>query len=311
MVRTGTDHPRGDIMNGPVPMSIVRPTPAPSVVAGRYLLSLVVLLLVVTGGCAPVAAPVSSSPDVTAERQASAPTLMGEPSPTQGTMPLTAAAPEPTVTAPASATPAAVALETIRVVGTEGQGLRLRGEASFLGSSVRTLPEGASLEVVGPDRQAEGRSWRQVRDPSDGALGWVAAEYTGARAGSAAGSASAPPALAAAPPSAAAPRPPSTAVPLPSPTSTPTNSGAVTRVAPTATPSGPPRVAQPIPTPPPTRGAASTPTVPAPIPGCSPPGLGCGEISAATGRVRDVYVGGYTRRDGTYVRPHYRSRPRR
>jgi hypothetical protein len=26
---------------------------------------------------------------------------------------------------------------------------------------------------------------------------------------------------------------------------------------------------------------------------------------------RDVHVRGYTRRDGTYVRPHYRSRPRR
>ena len=40
---------------------------------------------------------------------------------------------------------------------------------------------------------------------------------------------------------------------------------------------------------------------------CNPPGVGCGEVSATTGRVRDQYVSGYYRRDGTYVRPYYRS----
>ena len=40
-------------------------------------------------------------------------------------------------------------------------------------------------------------------------------------------------------------------------------------------------------------------------------GLGCyGEISMVTGRPRTTYVRGYTRRDGTYVQPHYRSRRR-
>lgn len=34
-----------------------------------------------------------------------------------------------------------------------------------------------------------------------------------------------------------------------------------------------------------------------------------GEISTATGRPKTVHVSGYTRRDGTYVRGHYRSRP--
>lgn len=37
--------------------------------------------------------------------------------------------------------------------------------------------------------------------------------------------------------------------------------------------------------------------------------LGCyGQISAVTGLPRTTYVHGYTRKDGTYVRPYYRSR---
>ena len=35
---------------------------------------------------------------------------------------------------------------------------------------------------------------------------------------------------------------------------------------------------------------------------------GYGAISSVTGNARTSYVGGYTRKDGTYVRPHYKSR---
>jgi hypothetical protein len=45
--------------------------------------------------------------------------------------------------------------------------------------------------------------------------------------------------------------------------------------------------------------------------GYSLPGNGYGQISTETGRVRDQYVSGYTRSDGTYVAPYYRSSPRR
>lgn len=38
---------------------------------------------------------------------------------------------------------------------------------------------------------------------------------------------------------------------------------------------------------------------------------GYGEISATTGRAKTVHVKGYTRKDGTYVQPHYRSPARR
>jgi len=45
------------------------------------------------------------------------------------------------------------------------------------------------------------------------------------------------------------------------------------------------------------------------VPKCE--GVGCyGATSAATGLPRTTYVSGYTRKDGTYVRPYYRSRSR-
>lgn len=36
-----------------------------------------------------------------------------------------------------------------------------------------------------------------------------------------------------------------------------------------------------------------------------------GEISSTTGRAKTVHVRGYTKKDGTYVSPHYRSPPRK
>lgn len=44
--------------------------------------------------------------------------------------------------------------------------------------------------------------------------------------------------------------------------------------------------------------------------GCAENGSCYGDISTATGRPKTVSVSGYYRRDGTYVRGHYRSRPR-
>lgn len=45
-------------------------------------------------------------------------------------------------------------------------------------------------------------------------------------------------------------------------------------------------------------------------PHCAENGSCYGDISSQTGRPRTVYVQGYYRSDGTYVRGHYRSRPR-
>jgi hypothetical protein len=46
-------------------------------------------------------------------------------------------------------------------------------------------------------------------------------------------------------------------------------------------------------------------------PACAENGSCYGDISPLTGRPKTVYVHGYFRRDGTYVRSHYRSTPRR
>lgn len=45
-------------------------------------------------------------------------------------------------------------------------------------------------------------------------------------------------------------------------------------------------------------------------PSCAENGSCYGDISTTTGNPKTVHVGGYYRKDGTYVRGHYRSRPR-
>jgi hypothetical protein len=52
----------------------------------------------------------------------------------------------------------------------------LRREPSTTAERVKVLPEGASVTPTGQDQQADGRSWRRVRD-SEQAEGWVAAEF--------------------------------------------------------------------------------------------------------------------------------------
>lgn len=58
--------------------------------------------------------------------------------------------------------------------------------------------------------------------------------------------------------------------------------------------------------------ALAPPPAPRPVAfPCAENGSCYGDISAATGRAKTVSVGGYHRRDGTYVRGHYRSKPSR
>jgi hypothetical protein len=53
----------------------------------------------------------------------------------------------------------------------------------------------------------------------------------------------------------------------------------------------------------PSRSAAAAPA-------CAENGSCYGDVSENTGRPKTIYVDGYYRRDGTYVRGHYRSAPR-
>jgi len=70
--------------------------------------------------------------------------------------------------------------DRVQVAGTERQGVNVRAAPSAHAAPVKLAPEGAVLEVVGPDRAADGRTWRNIRDPADGAHGWVAAEFLAA-----------------------------------------------------------------------------------------------------------------------------------
>jgi len=64
--------------------------------------------------------------------------------------------------------------QRVRVYNTGGVGLRLRREPD--GQILERFPDGTVLEVVGPDRQVGGRTWKNVRRPGNSS-GWSAAEY--------------------------------------------------------------------------------------------------------------------------------------
>ena len=67
--------------------------------------------------------------------------------------------------------------DRVRVSGAGSQTVNLRAEPGTSGARVKGLGDGVALELLGPDRAADGRVWRHVRDPSDGVEGWVSAEF--------------------------------------------------------------------------------------------------------------------------------------
>jgi hypothetical protein len=100
--------------------------------------------------------PVTPSP--TAE-----PTAVASPSPVEESA---------TVLPTSTATPGPL---RVRVAETAGLGANLRQEPGTQERVLKTLPEGTELTIVGPDRDVEGRTWRNVRDPTD-TIGWIVAE---------------------------------------------------------------------------------------------------------------------------------------
>ena len=93
---------------------------------------------------------------------------------------MVAALPSPPPESPAEPVEPQDEPDRVRVAGTEGHGANLRAEPGPGAPRVKSVGEGAVLEVVGSDRHAEGRTWRNVRDPVDGASGWMAAEFVAA-----------------------------------------------------------------------------------------------------------------------------------
>jgi hypothetical protein len=65
----------------------------------------------------------------------------------------------------------------MRVVGAGAEGVNLRAEPSVSGPQLKGLFDGAELELLGEDVEADGRTWRRVRDPTDRSEGWAAAEF--------------------------------------------------------------------------------------------------------------------------------------
>ncbi len=139
-------------------------------------------LLLVIGCGAPAQAPEPAA-DVTPVGVGRSPPLAAPtettPIPTPDTSAPPTATPDPaTPTIAPASVPAASptpASNRVRVIGTEGQGANLRQEPNPAARVLRGLREGAALTLIGPDREVDGRTWRNVRD-DDGTGGWVTAE---------------------------------------------------------------------------------------------------------------------------------------
>jgi hypothetical protein len=70
----------------------------------------------------------------------------------------------------ASPTPSSL---TVGNTGGEGVFIRRTLDAA---DRIRAWPDKTIMVVVGGDQQAEGRTWKNVKDP-DGNVGWVPSEY--------------------------------------------------------------------------------------------------------------------------------------
>ena len=79
----------------------------------------------------------------------------------------TSAAPRPTTAVAPSAAGRG------QVGNTNGQGANIRSEPGSGGRILKTLPEGANIEVLGEEREVDGQVWRRVRDTQSGVTGWI------------------------------------------------------------------------------------------------------------------------------------------
>lgn len=66
--------------------------------------------------------------------------------------------------------------ERVRIVNADGGSVNVRAEPSTGAAVLGQVAEGTVLDVVGPNRDAEGRTWRNVR-MSDGQSGWIVASF--------------------------------------------------------------------------------------------------------------------------------------
>lgn len=97
----------------------------------------------------------------------------------QGNRGATSAAPTPTVAAAAPTAPTAqptTAPTKLKIGNTDGLGACIRADAALGAGCVRAWPDGTVLDVVGPDRTVDAKTWRNVKD-AQGNAGWILADY--------------------------------------------------------------------------------------------------------------------------------------
>lgn len=84
------------------------------------------------------------------------------------------ATPTPAPTVEPTATPSAP--RRARVTNTDGQGANMRREPNAASPRIGVLRDGTDVEVIGDEREAEGKLWLNVKD-GDGDVGWVVADF--------------------------------------------------------------------------------------------------------------------------------------
>lgn len=127
--------------------------------------------------------PAAITPAATPAPQLTATVTLVPPTPTIESDSLPAAprpetpSPAPSPTAPpnpaVSPTPTTVVLVVATNAGGGGAGLY---RATTLDDPIQRLPIATQVTVVGADRQADGKTWKNVEAP-DGTVGWMPAEY--------------------------------------------------------------------------------------------------------------------------------------
>jgi hypothetical protein len=83
---------------------------------------------------------------------------------------------QPTGALPGLAGPINVGSRVV-IVDTGGNGLNFRREPSTAAEKIRSLPEGTIYDVVGGPQEGGGYVWWQLRDPTDGTIGWGVQNY--------------------------------------------------------------------------------------------------------------------------------------
>ncbi|MHB1415570.1 MAG: SH3 domain-containing protein [Chloroflexota bacterium] len=81
----------------------------------------------------------------------------------------------PTPSPTPTSTPTPQAITRWVVANTGGDGVWLR-QSPDLAAHVAAWAEGAEMVIVGPDEQAQGMTWKHVRDPA-GHVGYIPAQY--------------------------------------------------------------------------------------------------------------------------------------